>query len=184
MTPCIEPAAALRDVGRERPNAGDGPLGLGWSSIEFVKTGGVLTPDTYTVTLKSGVTAFRAPDGDPLDGGDMAAIGDVAVHKDSETRTAAARPARSPAWISSPSIRAGGYAWTACDGSLLIGPVPPVGDGPQTAANLNRLATSATDRRHEALDAVWETWELETADELWIVLMGDSDNFRAGSLVR
>jgi len=42
----------------------------------------------------------------------------------------------------------------------------------QTPANLKRMAASAAERRIEALDAVWETWEPETADELWIEFGG------------
>ena len=45
-------------------------------AIEFVKTGGVLLPDTYAVTLKSGATGFRDLDGDPLDGNNNGTTGD------------------------------------------------------------------------------------------------------------
>jgi hypothetical protein len=38
------------------------------TTITFVKTGGVLTPDTYTVTLVSGASAFKSSGGVALDG--------------------------------------------------------------------------------------------------------------------
>jgi hypothetical protein len=38
------------------------------TTITFVKTGGVLTPDTYTVTLVSGANAFKDANGAALDG--------------------------------------------------------------------------------------------------------------------
>jgi hypothetical protein len=37
-------------------------------AITFVKTGGVLSPDTYTVTLRSAVDGFKDTDGNLLDG--------------------------------------------------------------------------------------------------------------------
>ena len=44
--------------------------------MTFVKTGGPLLPDTYAVTLKSGVNGFRADDGSMLDGNQTSGAGD------------------------------------------------------------------------------------------------------------
>jgi hypothetical protein len=45
------------------------------TTITFVKTGGVLTPDTYTVTLVSGANAFKDATGVALDGNNSGAPG-------------------------------------------------------------------------------------------------------------
>jgi hypothetical protein len=43
-------------------------VGAGGHDITFLRTGGPLSPDTYTVTLRSAADGFRAPDGALLDG--------------------------------------------------------------------------------------------------------------------
>lgn len=58
-------------------------------SLEFVKTGGPLDPDTYTVALRSGEDGFRDVDGRLLDGDGDGTAGDDF----SSTFTVAARPA-------------------------------------------------------------------------------------------
>ena len=44
--------------------------------ITFVRTGGPLAPDTYTVTLRSAANGFREPGGDFLDGDNDGTVGD------------------------------------------------------------------------------------------------------------
>ncbi|MBN2133619.1 MAG: hypothetical protein JW741_29225, partial [Sedimentisphaerales bacterium] len=64
-------------------------VGADQRQITFVKTGGLLEPDTYTVTLFSGAARFREPSGGLLDGNADGTTGD-----DYQTTfTVAARPA-------------------------------------------------------------------------------------------
>ena len=46
------------------------------NTMSFVKTGGVLAPDAYQVTLRSGATGFHDADGHLLDGNDDLIEGD------------------------------------------------------------------------------------------------------------
>ena len=52
----------------------------GLRQVTFIATGGVLTPDTYIVTLKSGVSAFQDTAGQLLDGDGNGTAGDDCVH--------------------------------------------------------------------------------------------------------
>ena len=58
------------------PIAGSLVLGETGQHITFIKTGGLLLPDTYTVTLRSGADGLRAVDGTMLDGNQNAGAGD------------------------------------------------------------------------------------------------------------
>ena len=59
------------------PVAGSFVLGPALRSAAFIKTGSPLSPDQYSVHLKSGSSAFKSTDGSPLDGdGDGIAGGD------------------------------------------------------------------------------------------------------------
>ena len=51
-------------------------LSDGNRQITFVRTGGPLAADTYTVTLRSAANGFREPGGDLLDGNADGTVGD------------------------------------------------------------------------------------------------------------
>ncbi len=53
-----------------------GSLVVNNDQISFIKTGDVLVPDTYTVTLHSGVTGFKDQNGNLLDGNNDGTAGD------------------------------------------------------------------------------------------------------------
>ncbi|MCY2990669.1 MAG: S8 family serine peptidase [Planctomycetota bacterium] len=74
-------------------------VGPGLRTVTFIKTGGVLVPDTYTVTLVSGAKAFRDPAGNLLDGN-----GDGTAGDDYRTNLTVSAPAANTITVSLPDF--------------------------------------------------------------------------------
>ncbi len=96
------PADVVLEDSAGRTVAGSLVVTDGGQSLEFVKTGGILPPDTYTVTLTSGPAAFRDLDGQPLDGNDDGVTGD-----DYRTAFAVSEPPAGTVTIGLPDLARG-----------------------------------------------------------------------------
>lgn len=88
-SPTDSPASlSLADLVLIGANAGSGAtpgevrgsLIVGNNQVTFVATGGVLAPDDYTLTLRSGANGFITPEGDLLDGNADGTPGDDFTH--------------------------------------------------------------------------------------------------------